>query len=140
MQLSRYADYTLRVLLYLSARPDERATLAGVSAFFGISTEHLRKVVHRLAKLGYIRTYQGKGGGFELAGPPDAVNVGEVLERIEGDKPMIDCQGIACRLSPACTLAGALDRAERAFFDTLARYTLADLVSDKAMARELTAD
>jgi Rrf2 family nitric oxide-sensitive transcriptional repressor len=137
MQISRYADYSLRVLFYLTVRPDARVTLAQVSDFYGISVEHLRKVVHRLAKLGYLRTYQGKGGGFELAGLPDTVNVGEVLAGIEGGKPMIDCMGIDCRLSNSCSLAVALDRAQRAFFDTLREYTLADMVSDRAMAKVL---
>jgi Rrf2 family nitric oxide-sensitive transcriptional repressor len=67
MQLNRYSDYTLRVLLYLSVRPDERRTLLQISEFFGISIEHLRKVIYRLGKSGYVRTYQGKGGGIELA-------------------------------------------------------------------------
>jgi Rrf2 family nitric oxide-sensitive transcriptional repressor len=53
---------------------------------------------------------------------------------------LIDCQGIDCRLSSACTLSGALYRAQRAFFDTLSAYTLADLIADRSMVKELTAD
>tara|TARA_R110002167_G_scaffold271660_1_gene478204 strand:+ start:52 stop:477 length:426 start_codon:yes stop_codon:yes gene_type:complete len=137
MQLSRHSDYTLRVLLYLAARPGERGTLAQISAFFGISLEHLRKVVHELAKLGYLNTYQGKGGGIELAHAPEDINVGTLLQRAEGGKPLVDCQALNCRLAPACTLNLALGRAQRAFFDTLSEYTLADLISSKAMVSEL---
>lgn len=137
MQLSRYSDYTLRVLLYLAVRPDERKTLAQISEFFNISIEHLRKVVHQLGKMGYIKTYQGKGGGIELAGKPEMINVGEILERLEGERPVIDCEGIDCRLSNICSLSNALGRAQRAFFDTLSEYTLADLISHKRMMKEL---
>lgn len=139
MQLSRHSDYTLRVLLYLAVRPDERGTLAQIASYFDISLEHLRKVVHELGKMGYVKTYQGKNGGIELAYPPDTINVGTLLERLQGAKPLIDCRGLNCRLAPACTLNAALGKAQRAFFKTLSGYTLADLISNKAMVRELTA-
>jgi Rrf2 family nitric oxide-sensitive transcriptional repressor len=140
MQLSRHSDYTLRVLLYLAVRPGERATLALIAGYFDISLEHLRKIVHELGKIGYIRTYQGKGGGIELALEPARINIGTLLESLEGGKPLIDCAGLQCRLAPACTLNVVLGRAQQAFFATLSEYTLADLISNKAMARELTAE
>lgn len=140
MQLNRHTDYTLRVLLYMAARPDERSTLAQVAAFFDISIEHLRKVVHALAKSGYLNTFQGKGGGIELARPLEDINIGEVVVLFEGGKPLIDCHGLACPLAPACTLSLALAHAQRAFFQTLSGYTLADLVSDKSMMRQLVVE
>ena len=140
MHLSRHSDYSLRVLLYLAARPGERGTLSQIAAYFAISREHLRKVVHELGKAGFITTFQGKGGGMELAHPPEEINVGAVLARLEGGAPLIDCAGINCRLAACCTLSGALGDAQRAFFQVLEKYTLADLVSDKAMARELVRD
>lgn len=140
MQLSRHTDFTLRVLLYLAVRPGERGTLAQIAAFFGISLEHLRKVVHELSKMGYLDTYQGKGGGIELARAPRDVNIGQLLEQLEGGKPLIDCRALDCRLAPACTLNVALRHAQRSFFDTLHEYTLADLIADKSMVRELAAN
>ena len=140
MQLSRHTDYTLRVLLYLAVLPGDRRTLAQIAAYFNISLEHLRKVVHQLSKMGYVVTYQGKGGGIELAHAPENINVGEVLERLEGGRPLIDCAALNCRLAPACTLNQALGHAQRTFFETLSRYTLADLIANHSMARELTAD
>ena len=139
MQLSRHADYTLRVLMFLAVRPGERSTLAQISRYFDISLEHLRKVVHELGKMGYIETFQGKGGGIELAGSADQINVGALLRRLHRGKPLIDCQGLDCRLAPVCTLNSALGKAQNAFFETLSEYTVSDLISNGAMARELTA-
>lgn len=124
----------------LAVRPHERTTRAQAAGYFDISLEHLRKVVHELGKMGYVKTYQGKGGGIELASAPDKINVGAVLERLEGEKPLIDCAGLNCRLAPVCALNIALRHAQRAFFATLSEYSLADLVLDKAMVRELTAE
>lgn len=140
MQLSRHSDYSLRVLLYLAVRPNVRGTLAQIAAYFDISHEHLRKVAHELAKAGFIKTYQGKGGGMVLAYPPEQINVGKVVAHLEGAKPLIDCAAINCRLSPYCTLSNALGDAQQAFFKTLEKYSLADLIANKAMARGLAAD
>jgi len=140
MQLSRHSDYTLRVLLYLAVRPGQRQTLSQIATYFSISLEHLRKVVHQLSKMGYIVTYQGKGGGIELAHPAESINVGEVLERLEGGKPLIDCAALECRLAPACSLNQAIGHAQRAFFDTLAGYSLADLIASRSMVRKLATD
>jgi len=137
MYLSRHSDYSLRVLLYLAARPDERGTLSKIAAYFNISHEHLRKVVHELGKAGFINTFQGKGGGMELARPPEQINVGDVLARLEGTTPLIDCAAIECRLSPFCSLSNALAEAQKAFFQSLGRHTLADLISSKEMVRKL---
>jgi len=137
MQLSRHSDYSLRVLLYLAVRPGERGTLAQISQYFDISLEHLRKIVHELAKMGYVKTYQGKGGGIELGKAPDKINIGALLERIEGRKPLVDCARLECRLASACTLSAALGKAQRAFYATLSEYTLDDLISSRAMVREL---
>lgn len=139
MHLNRNSDYTLRVLLYLSVRLDERSTLGQISEFFDISLEHLRKVVHRLSKMGIINTFQGKGGGIELAFKPEDINVGDVLEQLEGQHPIIDCSKIDCRLSPICTLSFALNKAQTAFFDSLKQHSLADLTKSKAMFHQLIA-
>lgn len=125
--------------MYLAARPSERATLTLVAQFYDISHEHLRKVVYGLSKLGYINTYQGKGGGFELARAPEKINIGSVLKDLEDDRPLIDCVGLSCRLAAACSLNFALSEARNAFFNSLGKYSLADLVSKKPMMRELSA-
>lgn len=140
MQLSRHSDYALRVLLFLAVRPNERGTLAQIAEYFDISHEHLRKVAHELGKAGFIKTYQGKGGGMELGFPPDKINLGRVVAHLEGRRPLIDCAAIDCRLAPCCTLSNALNVAQQAFFKALENYSLADLISNKEMARSLAAD
>lgn len=135
MQLSRFSDYALRVLFFTAIHNDRLSNLGEVSHFYGISLDHLRKVVHALGKLGYLQTFRGKKGGFRLAINPHEVNIGELLRHTEGTDPLVDCEAPPCRLSGHCRLQGVLAEAQQAFFDVLSRYRLSDLIQDTDMQR-----
>ncbi|MEX2367166.1 MAG: Rrf2 family transcriptional regulator [Pseudohongiellaceae bacterium] len=138
MQLSRYTDYSLRVLLYLAINDNRRATLHEIAEFYPISLDHLRKVVHELAKEGYLHTYQGRYGGIELGRRPEDIRVGEVVRHFEGHQTFINCEALDCRLAKVCTLKKVLAEGHKALFETLNNYTLADLVESRpAMIRVL---
>jgi Rrf2 family transcriptional regulator, nitric oxide-sensitive transcriptional repressor len=71
MQLTQFTDYGLRSLMYLAAQPDRFSSVREISDHFGISRNHLVKVVHRLAQLGYLNSTKGKGRGIRLAHDPN---------------------------------------------------------------------
>jgi Rrf2 family transcriptional regulator, nitric oxide-sensitive transcriptional repressor len=131
MRLTTFSDYAFRVLIYLGSAPQGLATIADIAAAYGISENHLMKVVHRLARLGYLETVRGKGGGMRLARAPAEINVGEVLRATEDGFELVECMGEGesdCRIARACVLKGALEEATAAFLQALDRYTLADLL------------
>ncbi len=131
MRLTTFSDYAFRVLIYLGSAPQGLATIADIAAAYGISENHLMKVVHQLSRLGYVETVRGKGGGMRLARPPGEINVGEVLRATEDGFDLVECMGERdsdCRIVRACSLKGALGEAVAAFLETLDRYTLADFV------------
>lgn len=134
MKLTTFTDYSLRVLIYVAAADRERATIAEVARGFGISENHLVKVVHLLGREGFLRNTRGRGGGLALARPPRDINVGAVVRAAEGGDCPAECfrETHVCTLAPVCRLAGALDEAMRAFYGVLDGYTLADLVENRA--------
>ena len=67
MQLTRYTDYSLRVLIHLAVHREELATIEGIAGAYGISRAHLMKIVHQLGLAGYVETVRGRGGGLKLA-------------------------------------------------------------------------
>ncbi len=139
MDVSRYTDYAYRVLMYLAVNDRQRVTMAEIAKYYLISHEHLRKVVHRLSSLGYIRTYGGKGGGMELNKAVDAINVGQVFLDFEGFAPLIDCDKSACPLRTSCGLSSVFKDAQKAFLENLKRHTLADVLADRKMVKKLNA-
>lgn len=126
MRLTRYTDYAMRVLLYLASQPDDRLSSIGeIARGYGISQNHLMKVVNDLVRAGYIESVRGRFGGIRLARHADTINVGQVVRHTEDDFDLVDCDG--CVIAPACGLTGVLHEATSAFLAVLDRYSLADV-------------
>ena len=129
MQFSLQTDYALRTLMLLASRK-ERSTVAGVAAFFGISEPHVAKVVNQLARLGYIRSIRGAGGGIELTKDPRTISVGEVVLSFEGNLHLLECVGTdnVCKIQSYCKLRNVLAHAEKLQLDYLNSVHLSDVI------------
>jgi len=140
MRLTVHSDYALRVLMYLGARENRLATIQEIATVYGISENHLMKVVNKLAKHGFVQTLRGRGGGLRLGRSADSIILGKVLRVVEEDFQIVECFGESnmCRISQACRLRHALRRALDAFLAELDEWTLADILSNKnALLNEL---
>jgi Rrf2 family nitric oxide-sensitive transcriptional repressor len=140
MKLTAFTDYSLRVLIYLAAHPERRATIGEIAASFGISENHLVKVAHFLGRSGWLATMRGKGGGLELASDPAHIRIGSVVRQTEVADLPAECFGAEadqCAILRVCRLRGVLAEAVDAFYGVLDRYTLADLVQHRAAIAKL---
>ena len=134
MRLTTFTDYCLRVLIYLAADPDRRATIAQIAMAFGVSEHHLVKVVHFLGRQGWVRTSRGRGGGLALARPAAEIRIGAVVRDSEGVAQPAECfvpGAGSCAIAGCCRLSGVLAEAVAAFYAVLDRHTLADLVRNR---------
>jgi len=134
MKLTAFTDHSLRVLIYLVAVPQRRATVAEIGAALDIKPNHLSKVVHHLGRCGWIETTRGKGGGLTLARGADDIVVGDVVRDAEGPLVPAECFSAhgagaanACAIARCCQLKGVLGEAVDAFYGVLDAYTLADI-------------
>lgn len=130
MQLSRYSDYALRVMLYLAARGDRPCAISEIAAAYSISHNHLMKVLHDLGRAGYVASTRGRAGGYRLARPAGEIRIGALLRHTEDDLALVDCAG--CALSGGCGASPVLAEAMAAFFAVLDRYSVADLVERRS--------
>ncbi len=137
MRLSLFSDYSLRVLMF-AALKGELFTLSEVAEAYDISRHHLVKVVNFLAKLGYLETRRGRGGGIALGMKPEDIRIGMVVRRTEDTPFIVECldkQHNTCPINGSCRLKSALTQAVNTFYETLDRRTLRDLVTGTEGAR-----
>ncbi|MCC6393476.1 MAG: Rrf2 family transcriptional regulator [Bryobacterales bacterium] len=141
MKLTAYTDYSLRVLMYLGLRGERLTTISELSETYGLSANHLMKIIHNLGKLGYIETVRGRGGGMKLAGIPEEINLGQVVRQMEPDFAVTECfdpkHPSECVIMPACRLQLILGKAVEAFLDVLDSHTLADLLQSRTRLKSL---
>jgi len=137
MQLTQYTDYAFRVLIYLSRKAQgELATITEITEYYGISRNHLVKIVHSLAINGFIVTTRGKNGGMCLARRAEEIGIGEVIRKTEPNLDLVECfnkKSNTCVISPVCNLKSVLDEARANFLSTLDRYTIADTLHMESM-------
>lgn len=129
MRLTQFSDYSLRVLIHAALKGGTFCTVNEIATAYGISRNHLMKVVQGLARLGYVETVRGKNGGLRLARPAASIRLGQLVLETEGDFALVECMGPAngCPIHACCAAPSMLDEALRAFIAVLDRYSLADI-------------
>lgn len=137
MQLTRFSDYSLRALMMLATRPenDRWSSAVAIADAYGISRGHVAKALQQLATAGWVETRRGRDGGVRLAIEPRSLRIGDVLRVTEHGARLVECfdpDTDACRVTSACGLKHALRDAEAAFYASLDRVSLADLVRDRS--------
>ncbi|MFX1677433.1 Rrf2 family transcriptional regulator [Paraburkholderia sp. A2WS-5] len=140
MHLTVYTDYTLRVMMYLALKhPDGGvATIDEIAGAYGISRNHLTKIIHELSQVGLIETARGRAGGARLARAPGKISVGEIVRVAEKDFSVVRCHDMSvahdCAIFPACNLRRRLYRAVDAFLHELDTMTLQEAIVAPAVA------
>lgn len=131
MHLTRFTDYSLRVLMYLAESTHDRTTIAEIATRFSISRNHLMKVVQELSRLGYVTAIRGKHGGLSLKRKPDTIRLGMLVRDTEHSLSLTECVGdnaTTCYIATVCRFRQIADEALNAFLDVLDHYTLQDLL------------
>ncbi len=133
MHITRYTDYSLRVLIYLAVQGDRLATIQEIADSYAISKNHLMKVVHQLNKKGYVETIRGKNGGLRLHRVPSDINIGVLVRETEQDMNLVECfsPNNKCTITPVCGLKNMFSEALQAFLATLDQYTLNDVIAER---------
>jgi Rrf2 family nitric oxide-sensitive transcriptional repressor len=118
-----------------AVRSEGLATIQDISDAYGISKNHLMKVVQRLAELGWVETVRGRNGGLRLYDHSSSLTIGEVVRAAENDFALVSCfngtdaSGVhrECVVQSQCRLKGILESARAAFFRELDSYTIRDI-------------
>ena len=127
MQITRAADYAVRVLVHLaSLPPGSRVQKNALVELSEAPESFLSKVLQRMVAQGLITSWRGGGGGFELAQPTNRVSVLQVVEAIDGPIHLNLCVPGAsgCERSLACAVHPVWVDAREALTKVLGRATI----------------
>lgn len=129
MQLTRFSDYSLRMLMYAHAAGDRLVTIEEMAGSYRISRAHLMKVVNALTRAGYLTAVRGRAGGVTLGRPAHEIRLGDVVRATEPDFALVECfsTGSECVIDGCCKLPAVLRRALAAFLAELNRHTVASI-------------
>jgi Rrf2 family nitric oxide-sensitive transcriptional repressor len=129
MQLTKFSDYALRVLMYAHAAGDRLVTIEEMASAYDVSRAHLMKVVNSLTRTGYLASVRGRGGGVKLARRAEDIRLGDVVRATEPDFMLVECYAAdgRCVIGSCCRLPGVLDQALGAFLGVLDQHTLASV-------------
>lgn len=129
MHLTKFSDYAMRVLMIAAAKAEARLTIEDTANIFGVSHGHLKKVVLKLTRAGFLRGMKGRTGGYVLALKPEEINLGAVLRVTEANFGVFECfhDGKACPIAGPCRLPAVGRKAISAFLAAFDQVTLANV-------------
>lgn len=130
MRLTSFTDYGLRMLMRMASAPGTAFSTADLAEEFGLSRNHLTKIMQQLARGGIVETRRGGGGGAVLSKDPAEVRLGDVVRLLEDGQALVECFGPSggdCTIEGCCRLRARLRHAETRFLEDLNRSTLRDI-------------
>ncbi len=142
MRLTIRTNLALRTLMMCAVNADRTLRKHEIAEACNASENHLAQVINTLAQMHFVQTVRGRHGGLRLGLPMERISVGAVFRAFEAGVPFAECFDPAvntCPLTDACSLRAALGAALEAFYGSLDRLTLADLVKDNAGLNRLLA-
>jgi len=131
MRLTTRTNLAMRTLMFCAVNEGRVVRKQEVAQACNASENHLAQVIHLLAQKGFLRTVRGRSGGLMLGRAPQDIRVGEVFRTFEATLPFTECMAGAensCPLVSCCRLKCALADAVEAFYATLDKQNLRDMV------------
>lgn len=130
MRINSFAEVSLRLLMVLTAAPEEALhTTRELAELVGTPYNHVSKSVLKLRQMGLVEAIRGRSGGVRIAPAGRTATVGQVLRVLDGHSDVAGCHSEmgACPLAHNCGLRGALGQAREAFYASLDDVQLASL-------------
>jgi len=138
MQLTRAADYAVRVMIHLAGLPPgTRASRADLAEDAGCPEQFLSKVLQSLTHAGLVSSHRGNTGGFELLHAHRNASVLEIVEAVEGPVRLNLCLTAphACERQNCCPAHAVWAEAQSAMSGVLRKATISALAEEAALLR-----
>ena len=132
MQLTRAADYGVRVMIHLASLPDhQRARLPALASATSAPQSFLSKVLQGLCRAGLIASRRGQSGGFEILPTGRRASISAVIEAVDGPICLNLCMNpeAECQRRSFCPAHPVWARAQEALLKVLNEATVSELAT-----------
>lgn len=125
--------------MFCAVNPDITVRKSDIAAACNASENHLAQVIRTLGQHGFIDATRGRNGGLQLMRSPAGINIGSVFRVFEAELPFAECFSASntCPLVDVCWLRNAIRDAVDAFYRSLDKVLLSDLVNGNDRLAEL---
>jgi Rrf2 family protein len=142
--LTASVEYGIHCLLWLVGPDGTSMSSRELAELQGVSPSFVAKIFPKLEKAGIVAASEGVRGGYRLARPANEISFLQIVDAIEGEKPLFDCQEVRERCTlfagnppswatkGVCAIHAVMLQAEKAMRDSLAKQTLGDVAATYA--------
>lgn len=136
MEITRQADYAVRIVLDLAAGGDGVTRSDDVARRQLVPRAYFTKVVQALVRAGYLRTLRGARGGIQLARDPEGITLRQIIEAIEGPIRLNRCllRPGECALERTCAAHPVWERIQDLLMRELDAVTFAEMAASRPRA------
>jgi len=131
-QLSRRADYAVRIMLELGLQSGECVASREISRRTSVPKAFLHKITADLVKANLVQTQAGPSGGLQLTSPVTQINLLHILEAVEGPICLNTCliRPQECERDAVCPAHGFWGRLQTSIVEQLQAATLSELIKE----------
>jgi len=139
LKISDAATLGMHALVYLAQHQvgDTPTATVQIARAYGVSDNHLSKVLQRLARHGLVRSVRGPKGGFVLTRLPEAIRLLDIYEAIDGALSSAShCMlGTHACGQQHCIFGNLLQSVEKNVYEHFAARTLKDIIEAQSQAQ-----
>jgi Rrf2 family protein len=128
MKISKKTQYGLRAMVYLAKQKGKICSLREISKKERIPFNFLEKIFSKLETKNLISSKKGKKGGYFLAKAPEKIKIGEIINTLEGEKPLVKCLESFCPREKKCLAKNFWKKLNYVTKPALNSITLSDLI------------
>jgi Rrf2 family transcriptional regulator, iron-sulfur cluster assembly transcription factor len=135
MQLTRGADYAVRLMIHFAAvAPPKRMTRDALAQATGLPESFVAKILQSLTRAGLVTSRRGLDGGFALGVDPRNISLVDIIEAIDGPIALNVClvTGAGCEQQVWCGAHRVWAQAQAAMLKVLRSRSLAELAAETA--------
>jgi Rrf2 family transcriptional regulator, nitric oxide-sensitive transcriptional repressor len=139
MKLQQATRYAIWATIELAARPKEQVRAQELAETYGISQNHLVRVLHALTRAGIVSSARGPGGGFTFCGNAKRLTLFDIISLFETGWPGDEADKLKSGNPLAGELGRVLNEVDRITQATLRSVTVQTIINNARRARRAPA-